>query len=39
MNLRTHLSSSNGYRELGMFDESLLFINLLKDCNRNEWNE
>ncbi len=24
MNLRTHLSRSNGYRELGMFDESIL---------------
>ena len=24
MNLRTRLSRSNGYRELGMFDESIL---------------
>jgi hypothetical protein len=24
MNLRTHLSRSNGYRELGMYDESIL---------------
>ena len=24
MNLRTHISRSNGYRELGMFDESIL---------------
>ena len=24
MNLLTHLSRSNGYRELGMFDESIL---------------
>lgn len=24
MNLSTHLSRSNGYRELGMFDESIL---------------
>jgi hypothetical protein len=23
MNLRTHLSRSNGYSELGMFDESI----------------
>ena len=28
MNLRTRLSRSNGYRELGMFDES---INILED--------
>ena len=26
MNLRTHLSRSNGYRELGMFDESILIL-------------
>ena len=26
MNLRTHLSRSNGYRELGMFDESKLIL-------------
>ena len=24
MNLRTHILRSNGYRELGMFDESIL---------------
>ena len=24
MNLRTHISCSNGYRELGMFDQSIL---------------
>ena len=24
MNLRSHISRSNGYRELGMFDESIL---------------
>ena len=26
MNLRTHLSRSNGYRELGMYDESILIL-------------
>jgi hypothetical protein len=26
MNLRTRLSRSNGYRELGMFDESILIL-------------
>jgi hypothetical protein len=26
MNLRTHLSRSNGYRELGMYDESKLIL-------------
>ena len=26
MNLRTRLSCSNGYRELGMFDESILIL-------------
>ena len=26
MNLRTHLSRSNGYGELGMFDESILIL-------------
>ena len=26
MNLRTHLSRSNGYRELSMFDESILIL-------------
>ena len=25
MNLRTHISRSNGYRELGMFDEKEIF--------------
>ena len=26
MNLRTRLSRSNGFRELGMFDESILIL-------------
>ena len=26
MKLRTHLSRSNGYRQLGMFDESILIL-------------
>jgi hypothetical protein len=26
MNLRTHLSRSNGYRLLGMYDESILIL-------------
>ena len=26
MNLRTHLSRSNGYRLMGMFDESILIL-------------
>jgi len=26
MNFRTHLSCSNGYRLLGMFDESILIL-------------
>ena len=33
MNLRTRLSRSNGYRELGMFDES---INILEDIRFEE---
>ena len=36
MNLRTRLSRSNGYREFGMFDES---INILEDIpfGENRW--
>jgi hypothetical protein len=30
MNLRTRLSRSNGYRELGMFDESILILEDIK---------
>jgi hypothetical protein len=30
MNLRTHLSRSNGYRELGMFDESILELEAIE---------
>ena len=38
MNLRTHLSRSNGYRLLGMYDESILIledIKLVKSYNGN----
>jgi len=41
MNLCTHLSRSNGYRELGMFDESILIledIKLVKSYNGNGTN-
>ena len=34
MNLRTHLSRSNGYRELGMFDESILELEEIEDEDR-----
>ena len=30
MNLRTRLSHSNGYRELGMFDESILELEAIE---------
>ena len=30
MNLRTRLSRSNGYRELGMFDESILELEAIE---------
>jgi len=30
MNLRTYLSHSNGYRELGMFDESILELEAIE---------
>ena len=31
MNLRTRLSRSNGYRELGMYDESILKLENILD--------
>ena len=34
MNLRTHLSRSNGYRELGMFDESILELEEIEGKDR-----
>ena len=34
MNLRTHLSRSNGYRELGMFDESILELEEIEGEDR-----
>ena len=34
MNLRTHISRSNGYRELGMFDESILELEEIEGNDR-----
>ena len=34
MNLRTHISRSNGYRELGMFDESILELEAIDGEDR-----
>ena len=34
MNLRTHLSRSNGYRELGMYDESILELEEIEGEDR-----
>ena len=34
MNLRTRLSRSNGYRELGMFDESILELEAIDGDDR-----
>ena len=34
MNLRTHISRSNGYRELGMFDESILELEEIEGEDR-----
>ena len=34
MNLLTHLSRSNGYRELGMFDESILELEEIEGEDR-----
>ena len=34
MNLRTHLLRSNGYRELGMFDESILELEAIDGEDR-----
>ncbi len=34
MNLRTHISRSNGYRELGMFDESILELEAIDGNDR-----
>lgn len=34
MNLRTRLSRSNGYRELGMFDQSILELEAINGNDR-----
>ena len=34
MNLRTRISRSNGYRELGMFDESILELEEIEGEDR-----
>ena len=34
MNLRTHILRSNGYRELGMFDESILELEAIDGDDR-----
>ena len=34
MNLRIHLSRSNGYRELGIFDESILELEEIEGEDR-----
>ncbi len=34
MNLRSHISRSNGYRELGMFDESILELEAIDGEDR-----
>jgi len=34
MNLRTHISRSNGYGELGMFDESILELEAIEGEDR-----
>ena len=36
MNLRTRLSRSNGYRVMGMFDESILELEAIK-FGENRW--